>query len=186
VYPRLGLPLALELVNTEFAMAGRACDALKAPEDLREWLALNGQMLDGTVPTADELELFRALRTALRRLFDAAAHGAAPKASDVHVLNQTLAAAPRVERIQWSSKDARPRIHTVALAERLTAALAAVARSGAELLASGAGVRQCQAPGCVLFFTLDARRRYWCSAACGNRARVARHYSRHRSINNTR
>ena len=35
------------------------------------------------------------------------------------------------------------------------------------------------APGCVLYFIKDHPRREWCSTACGNRARAARHYARH-------
>ncbi|HLU55261.1 MAG TPA: CGNR zinc finger domain-containing protein [Pseudonocardia sp.] len=38
----------------------------------------------------------------------------------------------------------------------------------------------CHGPGCVLYFHRDHPRRGWCSAGCGNRARVARHYERHR------
>ncbi len=38
----------------------------------------------------------------------------------------------------------------------------------------------CLGPGCVLYFTRDHPRREWCSDACGNRARVARHYARAR------
>jgi hypothetical protein len=41
-------------------------------------------------------------------------------------------------------------------------------------------LRACQAPGCVLYFVKDHPRREWCSTACGNRARAARHYRRHR------
>lgn len=41
-------------------------------------------------------------------------------------------------------------------------------------------LRACYAPGCVLYFVKDHPRREWCSAACGNRARAARHYRRHR------
>ena len=40
-------------------------------------------------------------------------------------------------------------------------------------------LRACHAPGCVLYFVKQHPRREWCSAACGNRARVARHYQRH-------
>nr|WP_083986585.1 CGNR zinc finger domain-containing protein [Frankia sp. EI5c] len=45
---------------------------------------------------------------------------------------------------------------------------------------SGAAPRSCAAPGCPLFFVKHHPRREWCSAACGNRARVARHYARQR------
>jgi hypothetical protein len=41
-------------------------------------------------------------------------------------------------------------------------------------------LRACGAPGCVLMFLKDHPRREWCSNACGNRARQARHYDRTR------
>jgi predicted RNA-binding Zn ribbon-like protein len=41
-------------------------------------------------------------------------------------------------------------------------------------------LRHCTAPGCAYFF-MKTRRREWCSAVCGNRARVARHAQRHRT-----
>ena len=41
-------------------------------------------------------------------------------------------------------------------------------------------LRACPGPGCVLYFVRAHPRREWCSAVCGNRARVARHYQRHR------
>lgn len=40
-------------------------------------------------------------------------------------------------------------------------------------------LKACLAPGCVLYFMQNHPRREWCSAGCGNRARVARHYRRH-------
>ena len=43
-------------------------------------------------------------------------------------------------------------------------------------------LRACLGPGCVLYFVQQHPRREWCSAGCGNRARVARHYHRHRSL----
>lgn len=56
--------------------------------------------------------------------------------------------------------------------------LAAVARSGAEIIAEGtqARLRVCANPHCGLFFYDDSRtrRRRWCSMAiCGNRSKVA-------------
>jgi predicted RNA-binding Zn ribbon-like protein len=43
-------------------------------------------------------------------------------------------------------------------------------------------IRACGAPGCVLVFLRRHPRREWCSAACGNRARQARHYARSRLV----
>ncbi|MFF3563625.1 CGNR zinc finger domain-containing protein [Streptomyces sp. NPDC002574] len=40
-------------------------------------------------------------------------------------------------------------------------------------------LRPCVAPNCLLFFVKNHGRREWCSPACGNRVRVARHYQRH-------
>jgi predicted RNA-binding Zn ribbon-like protein len=56
-----------------------------------------------------------------------------------------------------------------------------IAHQGVELL-TGPGaerLRPCLAPNCLLFFVKNHARREWCSPACGNRARVARHYQRH-------
>lgn len=62
--------------------------------------------------------------------------------------------------------------------------LAAVARSGAEIVAEGAAARLriCANPSCGLFFydTSRTRKRRWCSMArCGNRHKVAAFSRRH-------
>lgn len=62
--------------------------------------------------------------------------------------------------------------------------LAAIARSGAELVAEGvkARIRMCANPACGLFFYDDSRtrRRRWCSmAVCGNRHKVAAFARKH-------
>jgi len=61
-------------------------------------------------------------------------------------------------------------------------ALALIARASIDLLTGPDRMRLgvCGAPGCVLFFLKESRRNQWCSATCGNRARVAQHYRRHR------
>jgi hypothetical protein len=60
------------------------------------------------------------------------------------------------------------------------AALATVATESIDLLAGpdAPQLRACYAPGCVLYFVKDHPRREWCSNACGNRSRVARHYAK--------
>jgi predicted RNA-binding Zn ribbon-like protein len=62
--------------------------------------------------------------------------------------------------------------------------LAAIARSGAELIAEGAksGLQQCSNSRCQLLFYDDSKthRRRWCSMAlCGNRSKVAAFARRH-------
>ncbi|WP_030906547.1 CGNR zinc finger domain-containing protein [Streptomyces sp. NRRL F-5126] len=60
--------------------------------------------------------------------------------------------------------------------------LSSLARQAAELFAGPdrRQLRTCLAPGCDRYFVKDHPRREWCTKACGNRARVARHYRRHR------
>jgi len=175
-YPRLGLPLSLELVNTTFVSDGQPADALQTPAHLDAWLHTNRlrQPADAA-STAADVERFRALRAALRRIFSAAFEASRPPTEDLDVLNAASAAAPQYSQLAW---DDRPRI-----VRSDTSALGSVARDAIDVL-GGPNLKlitPCQAPGCVLFFLREPRRRHWCSAACGNRARVARHYARRRS-----
>ena len=62
--------------------------------------------------------------------------------------------------------------------------LAQLAAAAAELLASPAirRVRSCEGRDCRMLFLPASPRRRWCSpAVCGNRARVARYYQRHKN-----
>ena len=181
-YPRRDLPLPLELVNTTFASAGQPCDALESPDDLQAWLSANAQRLPTLPPTSTpaNVERFRTLRAALRRIFRAVFDATQPSSDDIALLNAAAAAAPLFARLDW---DRLPRITVIATSDAATAALGAVAHDAIQLL-GGPNMKlitPCQAPGCVLFFLREPRRRHWCSPACGNRARVARHYARQRS-----
>jgi len=183
-YPRLGLPLPFELINTTFAEAGQPRDALASPEDLDQWLRVNRDQFDSPLPAASttaELTPFRQLRQALRDAFTAVAAGAAPRARDLELLNEISATAPRFARLEWTRKTRRVRMENVAENAHANA-LATVARGAIELL-GGPGVERighCHRPGCVLLYLKDRRDSQWCSATCGNRARVARHYARSR------
>jgi predicted RNA-binding Zn ribbon-like protein len=183
LYPQLGLPLALELVNTQFALGGQPRDGIASSEQLEEWLRLNAELFDVPLPpaTPDLLLRFRTLRGALRDLFGAVTEAREPPPMAVRHVNDAAAASPRFEHLEFV--DDVPRLKIVDVADASSAASACVARSAIELLAGPDRVEigRCEAPGCVLFFVKDSRRRHWCSAACGNRARVARHYERSRN-----
>ena len=58
--------------------------------------------------------------------------------------------------------------------------LGELAAEAVRFFGSDPQLRACLAPGCVLYFVKDHPRREWCGPACGNRARAARHYRRHR------
>jgi predicted RNA-binding Zn ribbon-like protein len=177
-------PLPIQLMNTIWADRGVVQDALSTPGELRAWLRV--VYPHGTARGAD-LERFRVLRDALRRLAalltaddrPAAASATTDARRAMADVNAAAALAPT-----WATLVLRGGTldQTVAGAgtpgDRL---LTAIAREAIELFA-GAGhleLRACRAPGCVLYFLQDHPRREWCSSTCGNRARVARHYSRH-------
>jgi predicted RNA-binding Zn ribbon-like protein len=175
-YPARGGPLPIELANTLFARDGQPCDGLTTPAELARWLAANA--LPDALP--EQMESFRALRHAIRALLQAAVDDVAPAAAALELVNELSAAAPRFARLVWA--DRTPRAVLVDAARPDQAALGQIARATIDLLggADRVRVRRCGAPGCVLFFLQQRRRTDWCSAACGNRARVARHYRRHR------
>jgi predicted RNA-binding Zn ribbon-like protein len=104
-----------------------------------------------------------------------------PRAA-LDALNAASGRAPRSPVAVWRADgDPAPgtKVHGATHADVVLAALAADAIA----LLTGprrADLRACGAPGCVLMFLKDHPRRGWCSNACGNRARQARHYRRTR------
>jgi predicted RNA-binding Zn ribbon-like protein len=181
-------PVAVRLMNTIFADRAGVHDALGSEADLAEWLVDTG-LLDRRQPlTREDLARARSLRDALRHLAGAvtaagATGGSAIEGVDdaVAVVNAAAAAAPDAPRVRMI--DGRLQRHPEALGPPVISALSRVAAEAVELLTDPGAppLGACHGPGCVLFFVKHHPRREWCSAACGNRARVARHYRRHRA-----
>jgi predicted RNA-binding Zn ribbon-like protein len=170
-------PLAIELHNTLFMADGVPHDGLAAPgwlEALGERLPTGGR---GGGPTLEDLIALRdPVRAALRATLDRTAHDPDVLAA----LNRTAARAPQSPIAVWHrGADPTPGVdhHGASRADVVLAALAADAIA----LVTGPDATQlgaCHAPGCVLMFLKSHPRREWCSNACGNRARQARHYRR--------
>ncbi|MGW1229415.1 CGNR zinc finger domain-containing protein [Streptomyces sp. NPDC002530] len=184
--PLTGEPLALDLLNTlPYAAEGDPPDHLADAEGLLRWLALEAGRLPGAAGAreadAADAAAVRALRTHAARALTAARRGERPDPADLHALNEAQRAAPAVRFAEWSdgSVTAEPR-RSGPLGARVAAALA----EEAVLLLAGpelAKVRECEADDCTMLFLPAHPRRRWCSAArCGNRARVARYYARHK------
>lgn len=116
--------------------------------------------------------LGRALRTSFRAIL---------KGQDilrewVQPINQILRVTEGHDELQ--SDGSVWRLGFVAREEGLEWLLAAIARSGAELIAGGSGrsLKKCANADCRILFYDDSRthRRRWCSMAlCGNRSKVA-------------
>jgi predicted RNA-binding Zn ribbon-like protein len=180
-----GEPTPVRLMNTIWADRRGAHDSLSTPAELDSWLAAVGPVEQSTRATAADLDRARRLRGALRRL--AALVAADPRAeatrasveAAVEAVNSAAAAAPDPPRLALSG--GRLRRNPRPGGPPIATAVSAIAAEAIELLTSPAArpLRACLAPGCVLYFVGDHPRREWCSTACGNRARAARHYRRH-------
>jgi len=172
-------PLSIRFANTRYAIRGQHFDGIDTSEGLYGWLVQN-DLLDEPASDAD-VDAFVSLRDDVRDLIAQALNGLAGSAAQVSRLNRVAAAAPR-----WPQLVAGAEGWQVVEESRGTGlghALAVIAQDAVLLLGGPlrADLRSCQAPGCVQFFVRNHPRREWCSTACGNRARVARHYLRHRN-----
>lgn len=165
--------LALELAAT----VDGDRDLLGGPRDLERWLVARGiEELGLALRLAD----FRGLRTAIRSLLLAAVDGRPMPTDAAEALNAASAAAPAHSRLEVG--DGAIRVDVVETGPAAARVFAAIARSAIAIV-GGPGreqLRSCPAPGCGRFFLASRPRQTWCSPACGNRVRVARHHERRR------
>jgi predicted RNA-binding Zn ribbon-like protein len=171
----LGEPLAIDLANTVMVLReGESVDLLDSAEALKTWLELERPRLgDFRFAPSDRAELLAA-REDVRSLFAARATGGAFERAAVARLNAASRGSPVAPQLQLTDGGDLQVIAEEQIAD-MPAFLGAIARSAIELLAEHdrSPLRICGAPSCGMFFT---GRRRWCCAACGNRARAARHY----------
>jgi predicted RNA-binding Zn ribbon-like protein len=200
--PLLGEPLAVEFMNTIWADRQGVHDALASDAEVLAWLRAAGPVLpprsadaDHWLQRAEPADLgdagdrLRGLRNALRRIAadrttdprPAAASAIADVIEATRVLNVAAAAAAHWSALERTAAGYTRGSHTSASPATEVGAL--VAEDAIDLFTGPLGdeLRACLAPGCVLYFVKQHPRREWCSTACGNRARAARHYQRHRS-----
>ncbi|MEU3986303.1 ABATE domain-containing protein [Streptomyces sp. NPDC026672] len=198
--PLLNEPLPVELMNTIRADRDGVYDALRDPDGIRGWLravAPRIEVLDpGDLDALSIAELaglgtrLTGLRDALRRLAaeatgdprTAGASGVQDLDAAVTALNRAAGDTPHWSTLSWSP-GATPARRLRSGGPAASTAVSAVAEEAVVLFGGEdrLRLRACLAPGCVLYFLKDHPRREWCSAGCGNRARSARHYRRHRN-----
>jgi predicted RNA-binding Zn ribbon-like protein len=180
-------PLPVRLMSTIWADADGSHDDLRTTADVDAWLDAVGVDRAGTHATEGELALTRALRDAVRRLAAYVTRdgrpGAAAAITDVEAaLGQVNSIAAEVPPPCLALRDGRLELRAHDGSSPVTTGLAHVAEQAIGLLGGedAARLRACHAPGCVLYFVKAHPRREWCSVACGNRVRAARHYQRAR------
>ena len=180
-FPVGGEPLALDLADTLITVTDPPTDLLADESRAHAFWALQSARLPAGA-TPPSLAATRALRTAIRDLLDARLAGRQLASDAVAAVNAAAAAAPSSPRLEASAEGWTVGQACVVADDR-TWALACVARSAIDLIcADGAGrLRRCANPACSMLFVAESARRVWCTPnVCGNRARVARHYRRHR------
>jgi predicted RNA-binding Zn ribbon-like protein len=178
-------PQPVRLMSTIWADTAGVHDDLLVPSDLDAWLDAIGVRGAGERATKSQLAQALELRDAVRRLAAEVTHDTRDAAvSPTTEIDEAVAAVngsiaqlptPRLEinngQLERNSGDGDSPI---------SAALAHVAEQSSQLLTGepATTLRACYAPGCVLYFVKSHPRREWCSIACGNRARAARHYDK--------
>lgn len=187
--PLVGENPALDLINTRARTSVGVIDFLATPDNLSTWLDLQPdarlhafRAADAGALTMKELDLLYEVRDCAATTIDHRRRNMQPPGAALDGLNKVWRMAAPVQQLAWENGQVAITTHRDGpFAARLASTLAGLT---AELLADprSRNIRQCEAPDCVmLFLPLNARRR-WCSASgCGNRARVARYYRRHKA-----
>lgn len=181
VFRWLGEPLAIDLANTLMVVReGETVDLLTTSADIHRWLQAERARLGDCAFAVRHPDEIRALREAVHSLLAASAHGTTAPSQALDRVNAASAAAPISPQIEAGSDHELRAEERAADDDPLARMLGRLARSAIALLTTPerAPLRVCQAPSCGMFF-LGSRR--WCCAACGNRARAARHYRRTRA-----
>lgn len=178
--PVTAQPLALDLVNTVASPPGGEADLLESADDLRAWLAAERDRLDVRDGQID-IGAVRALRAHITDAVEAARAGTPPPTGALRAITDAQRTAPAYSELVWNGQAVTAATRRSGNATAIL--LAQIAEAAAALLASPAIslVRRCEGPGCRILFLPAHPRRRWCSpATCGNRARVARYYRRHK------
>jgi predicted RNA-binding Zn ribbon-like protein len=165
-------PISVELHNTLYIAGGVERDGLS-----HAWLDALGDRLPAERPWPRREELV-GLRDAVRSALQAAVLDTPQDAAALDALNRASALAPQSPTVSVSADGVLVAGAQYHGASRAKMVLAAFARDAIDVLTGLHELRMCGAPGCILLFVKDHPRREWCSNACGNRARQARHYDR--------
>jgi predicted RNA-binding Zn ribbon-like protein len=180
--PVRGEPLAVELHNTVYALGGELVDGLADPTSCDAWLtALDRRLPAGGVGAGPRPAELIGLRHAVREAFHSLVEGRLPPRTSIEAINRSSTRAPRAAIARWRRDSPPVSGWDFGDASRADVVLSALAADAIDLVTgpNRASLRVCGAPGCVLAFVRQHPRREWCSSACGNRVRQARHYRRH-------
>jgi predicted RNA-binding Zn ribbon-like protein len=182
-FPWLTFPPAVDLANTVMVTPAGNRDLLESEDQLEAWIAAERGRIPGVEAASGRLADVRDLRRGVRELLRARARGKRPPDEARRRINAISAAAPILTAL---ARDGRV-VEELGSRDPYARFEATVARSAIELADRGEdSLRVCEAPSCGMLYLRDHPRQVWCSKACGNRARVARHAARQRRLRRNR
>lgn len=178
-------PLWADLINSDWRDhlgSGRREDRLGNDRWLARFLKRTG-WCGVALPADDERARLRRLRNLLRSMVDTIRAGDGPTQAQREALNQILAAAPVIRRLEQVA--GRAGVVLVAANSDIDDVMGTVAASFAHMLAEGepARIKVCANADCgwVIYDTSRNRSRRWCDKTeCGNLINVRRHRRRNR------
>jgi predicted RNA-binding Zn ribbon-like protein len=173
IFRWLGEELAIDLANTILVVKpGETWDLLGTRKLIDLWLKRERERVGSAPAVVKRPGALIELRDAIYLAFIAAANREDVPAEAVSVLNAASAAAPSYPQLVDGA-----RVLSSVSSSPVDELLARIARSAIEILGTPKHrrLRACPAPNCGMFF-LARPKQQWCCSACGNRARVARHY----------
>jgi len=169
-------PLAVDVADTVRVVGSRKVELLADEADLSSWISHEVERFPLANSSQGQLETFRHLRDAVRDVLLAHAERRQLPASAISAVNRASARCPTYPEI-----GAGGRVQAVAMnQDPFDAFCGLVARSTIEVISGPEreALAVCRAPSCGMPFLRQHGRQRWCSDACGNRARVARHTAR--------
>ncbi|OBF30815.1 hypothetical protein A5724_22605 [Mycobacterium sp. ACS1612] len=194
--PRLNEPAPLSLANTVWIDRHGVHDSIADGTYANDWVKAIGAQSELTPAgqeadevSVDAVERLIRLRDAVRRL--AAEHTDDPRtvgqspvpdlSTAMSIVNAAATATSVWPELQPDDRGLTRR-QLWAGKSYADALITLIARQTIDLITGPQWqqLRPCTAPGCAYYFVKDHFRREWCSALCGNRARVARHAQRQR------
>jgi predicted RNA-binding Zn ribbon-like protein len=156
--------VAMSLANARLDSAG----------DLAAWLEAEGALeREERAEVSLRLAEFVTLRASIRELLEASIGGSTFPAAAAEHINEASARVPRVMRLAPDGAADTP-----LSAGPAPLLLARIAWSAIELLGDPDRSRPRRCAACGSYFGSTRSDRVWCSNACGNRTRVARHHAR--------
>lgn len=191
----VGNAKCLDFVNTELIVKGRPVDLLENFGDLVSWL-VEAQAL-GAAEAREAMRRWggqpegmrvfeegRVFRAGLRAMVERIVDGKPVQQAILDAINELLQNRIGYSQLVRGRGGFERRFHSGST--EAIHLLVPLAEFASDLLChyDHALIKRCQNPACILYFydTTKNHARRWCSMSlCGNRMKVAAHYSRHRA-----